>query len=68
MYAVINLPGSSHFDWFGPSTEQECEAWLDKTVSKMLETQLLGSTLPRQVISNKNAGKWKYRDGSHVFP
>lgn len=67
MYATINLPGSSHFDWYGPATKKECQEWLDKTVNKMLETELLTSTLPRRIISNKEANSWKYASGAKVF-
>jgi hypothetical protein len=67
MYAQINIPGSSHFQCFGPASKQECRNWLDKTVSELLETELLTSTLPRLIISNKLAEKQKYLDGSRVF-
>lgn len=67
MFAQINLPGSSHFRKFGPDTRENCQDWLDQTVSDMLETELLTSTLPRLIISNKEAKKVKYRDGRHVF-
>lgn len=67
MIATINLPGSSHFVWFGPANRAECEAWLDQEVKDMLKTELLSSTLPRQIISNKEAKSWKYLDKSKVF-
>lgn len=67
MFAQINLPGSRHFRYFGPATRQECQDWLDKTTEKLLETELLTSTLPRLIISNKVAAKAKYLDGSKVF-
>lgn len=67
MFAIINLPGSSHFSSFGPASKKACEAWIEQEVSNMLKTELLSSTLPRQIISNKEARKWKYMDGSRVF-
>lgn len=67
MYATINLPGSSHFKYFGPASRADCEAWINQTVKDMLRFELLGVTLPRQIISNKDAAKWRYRDGSRVF-
>lgn len=66
MYAFINLPGSRHFRYFGPDTKQSCQEWLDETVNRMLETELLTSTLPRQILSNKLAESIRYLDGSHV--
>jgi hypothetical protein len=68
MYATINLPGSSHFQYMGPATKQECEEWIDKTVKEYLQYNLLTSTLPRNIITNKEAAKWKWLDGSKVFP
>jgi hypothetical protein len=68
MYATINLPGSTHFHWHGPATRQACEAWLDRTVQRLLRTELLSSTMPRRVISNKEARTWRWRDGSRIFP
>lgn len=67
MFAVINLPGSYHFSSFGPASKSDCEKWLDEEIKDMLRTELLSSTLPRQIISNREAKKWKYRDGSKVF-
>lgn len=67
MFATINLPGSSHFEYYGPATKSECEQWLETRVAELLETNLVTSTLPRRIISNKEARTWKYRDGSYVF-
>ncbi len=67
MWAQVNLPGSSHFRYYGPATKQECQDWIDKTVNDLLKTELLTSTLPRFIISNKEAAKVKYLDGSKVF-
>jgi hypothetical protein len=67
MFAVINVPGSHYFHSYGPGTRKECQEWIDRTVEQLLRTTLLSSTLPRQIISNKEASRWKYRDGSRVF-
>jgi len=66
MYGAINLPGSHHFECYGPATTAECEAWLARRVKKLLETQLITSTLPRRIVTNKIAESWKYFDGSRV--
>lgn len=66
MYATINLPGSIHFEYFGPGTKKQCEEWLDKRVSKLQETELFTSLLPQRIVSNKNAESWRYLDGSRV--
>ena len=69
MFATINLPGSNCFYYYGPANKKECEVWIDETVDRLLNKRgrSLTSTLPRQIISNKEAAKWKYLDGSHVF-
>lgn len=66
MYALINLPGSSHFEYFGPASEIKCNDWLESRVNKLLETELLTSTLPRRIVSNKEAEAMRFRDGSKV--
>ena len=66
MYATINLPGSSHFDYFGPASKQQCEAWLRARVAKLSETELMASLLPQRLVSNRDAESWKYLDGSRV--
>lgn len=68
MFAQINLAGSSHFQQFGPGTKKECQQWLDTTSQEYIEIgNLLTSTLPRLILTNKEAEKEKYRSGSHVF-
>ena len=67
MYATINIPGSSHFEYYGPATRTECEAWLDRRVEKLLETQLVTSTLPRRIVPQQDAESWRYLDGSRVI-
>ncbi len=66
MYVTINLPGSRHFEYYGPATRLECAAWLDRRVEKLLETEQVTSILPRRIVSNKDAQSWKYLDGSRV--
>jgi hypothetical protein len=67
MYATINLPGSSHFEYHGPASKAECEAWLDARIEKLLETEMVTSLLPRRVVSNRDAESWTYLDGSKVI-
>ena len=66
MYATINLPGSSHFEYYGPASRQHCQNWLNATIAKRSQTELVTSLLPQQIVSNKEAESWKYRDGSKV--
>ena len=68
MYAVINIPGSSHFHSYGPETKKNCEAWLERTMERLLKTEPFASIWPRQIISNKRAESWRWRDGTQVFP
>lgn len=67
MYAVINLPGSSHFEYHGPASKAECEAWLNARIEKLLKTEQVSSLLPRRVVSNRDAESWRYLDGSKVI-
>lgn len=70
MYATVNLPGSSHFEHYGPDTKAECEAWLAER--KVVHQEIhggawTGTYLPARVISNAVAERMRYRDGSHAI-
>ena len=67
MYATINLPGSSHFEYYGPDTKSKCENWLKERVAILSRTEQITSLLPQRVVSDKEALSWKYRDGSRVI-
>ena len=67
MYATINLPGSTHFHYYGPATKTECQSWLAVTVARLIRTELLTSLLPQRLVSNRTAERWRYLDGSKVF-
>lgn len=67
MYATINLPGSSHFHYYGPGTRAECQAWLEQTVARLSQTELLTSLLPQCIVSNREAESWRYLDGKRVI-
>lgn len=69
MVATVNLPGSSHFAYF-VGTKKECEEWLDLTAEEYknrFQGTWFNAFSPAQIISNKEAAKWKYRDGSKVI-
>jgi hypothetical protein len=66
MYATINLPGSSHFEYYGPASKAECESWLTTRVGELQETEQITSLLPQQILANKDAESWRYLDGSQV--
>ena len=66
MYATINLPGSSHFEYYGPASKGECETWLNARVAKLRETEQVTSLLPQRIVTNKDAESWRYVDGSQV--
>lgn len=69
MYATINLPGSTHFEYSGPASRKECEDWLEE---KKIEHQekyggvWVSTYFPARVVSNKDVLKWTYRDGTKV--
>ena len=66
MYATINLPGSQHFEYYGPDSKAKCEAWLESRVAELLETEQITSLLPQQVVSDREARSWRYLDGRSV--
>lgn len=68
MVATVNLPGSSNFKYFVGS-KAECEKWLEQKKAEYQER--FGGTWysaysPAKTVSNAEAKKWKYRDGSPV--
>ena len=69
MYATINLPGSSYFQYYGPAAKPECQDWL---ASKKQEFQQayggawFSAYSPFNIVPNKTAKRWKYRDGTKV--
>jgi len=66
MFATINIPGSFHFEYYGPASRSECAAWLSKRVARLEQTQQITSLLPQRIVSNREAESWRYRDGSPV--
>ena len=70
MFATVNLPGSQYFVYFGPATEKDCDAWLNKK-EKALKEECGGlwfnAYAPALITSNKVARSWKYRDGTRVI-
>ena len=67
MYATINLPGSSHFEYFGPASKTDCQEWLRDRVAELQgQGEQITSLLPQRIVSNRVAESWRYRDGSHV--
>ena len=67
MYAVINIPGSSHFEYHGPDTRANCEAWLSARVEVLGRTELVTSLMPQRILSNRAVAEWRYRDGTRVI-
>lgn len=63
MVASINLPGSSHFDYF-VGTKKACEEWLEKKIKQAG----IFHVSPVQIKPNKAWRKERYRDGSPVIP
>lgn len=66
MVATTNYPGSSNFDYF-VGTKAECQKWLDKKEEEYLAMGYpITSICPLGLTSNKEAAKWRYRDGKKV--
>lgn len=66
MYATINLPGSSHFEYYGPDSKEHCEEWLTNRVMELQKTEQITSLMPQRIVTNRDAESWRYRDGSRV--
>lgn len=69
MVATTNLPGSKYFNYF-IGTRKECEEWLDckaDEFKKMDQGLWYACYSPAKITSNKEAAKWKYRDGTKVI-
>jgi hypothetical protein len=70
MYATINLPGSTHFEKFGPASRRECEAWLDERDAWHRENHgggWVSTYFPARILSNREAARMRYSDGTKVF-
>jgi hypothetical protein len=65
-YATINLPGSSHFEYYGPAPKAESEQWLRERVTELQKTEQMTSLLPQRIVSKRDAESWRYRDSSWV--
>ena len=70
MYALVNLPGSQNFDWFGPASKSECEAWLEE--AKIFHQDRYGGLwtstyYPARIVPNKEARAMRWRDGNRVI-
>jgi hypothetical protein len=70
MYALINLPGSSNFEFFGPDSKAECQDWLTAQEKYHKENHggLWTSTFfPARIVTNKEAESMRWRDGSKII-
>jgi hypothetical protein len=66
MYAVINIPGSSHFCFYGPASKAECADWMEGYVREAQRTEQVTSLLPQRLVSNKQFEAWRWLDGRRV--
>jgi hypothetical protein len=67
MYAILNIPGSSHFEYHGPDTRTHCQRWLDARVAALQARGEQPSALwPQRVLANRLVERWRYLDGSRV--
>lgn len=70
MVAIIGYPGSSHHRWERFSDKKEALDWLEKTGREMYERMggWPDALSSQRVISEKEAAKCYYRDGSKIYP
>ncbi len=69
MIATTNLPGSSHFAHFR-GTKAECTEWLTKRENRCKDIHgglWYNVYSPADIIAEREAKKWRYRDGTKVF-
>jgi hypothetical protein len=67
MYAVVNIPGSGHFTFFGPASRDECRYWLCTYTRRQEATELPGSLLPQRIVSNREFESWRWADGTPIY-
>jgi hypothetical protein len=54
MYAILNIPGSSHFAYHGPDTRAHCQQWLNARVEALQARGEQPSALwPQRVLANR---------------
>ena len=67
MVAFFGLPGASQFSYAVVGTRGEGQRWLEKQVARHGETQeSLNNLRQSRIVSNKEAAKWRWRDGSRI--
>ena len=66
MYAVINIPGSSHFEYYGPDTRRACAGWLTERIATLATTEQMTSLMPQRILPNKEVERWRWRDGTRI--
>jgi hypothetical protein len=67
MYAILNVPGTADFAYYGPDTRAACQAWLDMRVATLDERGHGAATMLQRIVSNKEAQSWRFQDGSRVI-
>lgn len=69
MYAVVGIPGSRFHTHrhFARGERGLAEEWLDVTARAIRERNPALGTLPTQLISDREAGRVRYQDGTRVY-
>lgn len=76
MYAVIGTPGSVHHKWAKFEVESHGSAvackqaalnWLERASEKLAQDHPAAFPQPTCVITNKEARKVRYQDGTRVY-
>ena len=70
MYALINIPGSSCFAFYGPAAKADCKSWLE--AQKIAHQERHGGLwmytyYPARVVSNNLAESMRWADGSRII-
>jgi len=67
MVAAIGYPGEAGFK-FKTGKKSDCEAWLTKMADKIRSSGYgAEAILSTRVVSNKEAARWRYADGTKVL-
>lgn len=69
MFITVNLPGSKNFEWF-QGTRKACLDWDDKKAEEF-KSNFGGAWFSAysggKLMTNKEAKRWRYKDGTKVF-
>ena len=68
MIATIGLPGGAHHRWTRVKTRKEAAIWLEKAQDRLEARNRAAHPQPTCVLTEKEAARVRWQDGSKVYP